>query len=122
MKSRLRTLARTLLSGFFLITGTLHFYTVDFLMRMMPPYIPYPLLVIYVSGVAELGLAIALLFPSCRLISRYVSIALLLAVFPANIHMAQHPELFPEISTAITIARLPFQLAFIAWAWFATSK
>ena len=43
-----------------------------------------------------------------------------LIVFPANLHMAMNPELFPDVSTALLYARLPLQLVFIVWAWWAT--
>ena len=47
-------------------------------------------------------------------------VLLLVAVFPANLHMALNPELFSDLSSAALYARLPFQVLFIAWAYWAT--
>ena len=47
-------------------------------------------------------------------------VVLLLAIFPANVHMALSPELFPDTSAFALYVRLPFQALFIAWAYWAT--
>jgi uncharacterized membrane protein len=49
-------------------------------------------------------------------------IALLIAVFPANVYMYQHPELFPAMKPEALLVRLPLQGVMIAWAWWATSR
>jgi uncharacterized membrane protein len=45
----------------------------------------------------------------------------LIAVFPANVQMAQHPELYADIgSTLVFYIRLPLQLVIVAWVWWVT--
>jgi uncharacterized membrane protein len=83
----------------------------------MPPYIPAPMAMVYASGVAELAGGAALMHPETRRRGGWWLIATLVAVFPANLHMALHPEEFPEVpgGRAALLARLPFQAVFIAW-------
>ncbi len=82
----------------------------------MPPYLPWHLFLVEVSGVCEIALGLLLLVPLCTRWAAWGLIALLVAVFPANLHMAVHPELYPEIPAAALWARLPLQAVLIAWA------
>jgi len=85
----------------------------------MPPYLPAHLFLIYLSGVFETALGIMLLIPKCTRLAAFGIIALLIAVFPANIYMAQHTDLFPEFSRAALYLRLPLQIVLIVWAaWY----
>jgi len=86
----------------------------------MPPYLPAHLALVYVSGVFEILGGIGVLVPRVRSMAGWGLVALLVAVFPANLHMAMHPELFPGFSSGALYARLPFQLFFLWWAWWAT--
>jgi uncharacterized membrane protein len=115
----LRHLSRYLLALFFIAAGINHFLLPDFYLRMMPPYLPASLLLVQLSGIAEIGLGL-LVITRFTLIARIGLIALLVAVFPANLHMALHPELFPEFSPTILLARLPVQLLFIGWVVWST--
>ena len=88
---------------------------------MVPASFPSPRLLVYLSGVAELAGGIGLLAPSpaVRRAAAIGIIALLIAVFPANVNMAVH-HIAPRgmhVSPAALWARLPFQALFIAWAW-----
>lgn len=58
--------------------------------------------------------------PSRRALAEWGLVLLLFAIFPANLHMALHPERFPDVPTRALYARLPFQLVFVAWALWAT--
>jgi len=111
-----------LLGLLFVAAGANHFLNPAFYVRIMPPYLPWPLELVYLSGVAEIGLGVMLLIPKTKVFAAWGLIALLIAVFPANIHMALHPEAFPEIPTAFLYARLPLQLVFLAWAWWFTRR
>lgn len=86
----------------------------------MPPYLPWHLFLVYLSGFLEMTLGVLLLFPRQRHIAAWGLIALLIAVFPANIHMAVNAELYPEYSSSALWARLPLQAILIAWAYWYT--
>ena len=112
-----RTLLRWLAAIFFIVAGIGHFVKPEMYLKIMPPYFPAPSLLVFISGVAEIAGGIGLLIRPLRRAAGWGLIALLIAVFPANIYMLQHPDLF-QISPWILWARLPFQIVFIAWVWF----
>ncbi len=110
-------ISRIILSFFFIGVGVLHFTKADLFMRVMPPYLPYPRELVYVSGIFEILGGIGVHVALTRRIAGYGLIALLVAVFPANIHMAVHGELFPELPVALLWTRLLFQPLIMAWVW-----
>ena len=116
----LKTLSRYLLSALFIAAGINHFWHTPFYVAMMPPYLPAPLALVYLSGVAEIGLGALLLFKRWQVIAGWGLIALSIAVFPANVHMALNPELFTQFSPAGLWLRLPLQAVVIAWAYWYT--
>ena len=83
---------------------------------MMPSYVPWHLAMVQISGVAEIVLGVLLLVPAATIVAAWGLIALLVAVFPANLQMALHPETFPEFSPRSLWLRLPLQGVLIAWA------
>ena len=86
---------------------------------MMPPYLPGPLTLVYLSGVCEVVLGALLFLPRFSRSAAWGLVALLIAVFPANVYMALHPEQFPEFGETGLWVRLPLQGVLIAWAyWF----
>lgn len=116
---RFKAAMHWLLGFFFVTAGANHFLNAGFYVRIMPPYLPWHLELVYLSGFLEVALGVLVLVPKCTSLAAWGLIALLIAVFPANLHMALNPELFPEFSPALLWARLPFQAVFIAWAyWF----
>lgn len=115
----LKKILRWLFGIAFILAGINHFISADFYLRMMPPVLPLPLFLIYLSGVFEIALGILLLIPRFSRLAAWGSIALLIAVFPANIYMAMNTLLFPEFSPAAQYIRLPLQFLLIALAyWF----
>jgi uncharacterized membrane protein len=72
------------------------------------------------SGVAEIGLGALMLFSRWQVLAGWGLIALSVAVFPANVHMALHPELFTQFSPTGLWRRLPLQAVVIAWAYWYT--
>ena len=99
--------------------GVYHFINPEFYLKIMPPYLPAPLFLVYLSGFFEIAFGVSLLIPRFTRFAAWGIIALLIAVYPANIYMAMNTELFPEISPAALYFRLLFQIVFIAWAfWF----
>lgn len=98
----------------FIVTGLLHFLFPDFYVRITPPELPLPLLLVYFSGLCEVACGIGLLFPRYRLRAGIATILLLVAIFPANIYMAVHSERFPEFAPIFLWLRLPVQILLIA--------
>lgn len=118
------TILRILLSLFFLIAGALHFLSPGAYMQIMPTYLPHPLLLIYLSGVCEIAGGAGVLIPRVRRLAGFGLIALLVAVFPANVHMAMNhlPLAGKTLPDWLLWLRLPLQALLIAWVWFATLK
>ncbi|HVF70513.1 MAG TPA: hypothetical protein VM940_02795 [Chthoniobacterales bacterium] len=113
--------SRTALALFFTIAGAAHFLTPGPYLAIVPPYIPWPGLVVALSGIAEFLGGLGVCFRATRFLAGWWLVALLVAIFPANIH---------ALSTGMAIgghalpawmlwARLPFQLLLIAWVWHA---
>jgi uncharacterized membrane protein len=114
-----KVVLRVLFGAFFVIAGVTHFTNRDFFTSIVPPYLPWPELLVYVSGVAEIALGVLLMVPATTRIAAWGLIALLIAVFPANIHMAMNPQLYPDTPLAALLIRLPLQGLLIAVAfWF----
>ena len=115
-----KKLALLALSAFFVVAGANHFLNPDFYVAIMPPYLPAHLGLVQVSGVFEILGGIGVLVPTVRAFSGWGLVLLLAAVFPANLHMALNPELFSELPTLALYGRLPVQVLFVAWAYWAT--
>src|SRR5262245_43713171 len=111
-----------LLAALFLVAGVLHFARPEPFVRSVPPYLPWHRELVYVSGAFEILLGGLVLVPRCTAVAAWGLVALLVAVFPANVHMALHPELFPAFSPAALWARLPVQGLLIAWAYWFTRE
>jgi uncharacterized membrane protein len=123
--SLLQRLLLWLMSAFYVAAGTMHFAVPMAYLPMMPPYLPAHLPLIYLSGLAEVGLGLAVLFPRLRPLAAWGLIALLVAIFPANIHIALHDVPVFGASEGAGIwnwVRLPFQGVLIAWAWWYTRQ
>src|SRR4051812_22314534 len=104
----------------FFIGGIAHFVLTGFEMRIVPPWIPWPRAVVWVSGGFELAGAAGLLFPSWRRRAGIGLFLLTLAVTPANVYMLQRHDLF-NIPYWILVARLPLQAALLALILWSTS-
>ncbi|MCA9707776.1 MAG: DoxX family protein [Myxococcales bacterium] len=112
-----RRILRGLLGVFLVIQGINHFAFEAFFVRAMPGWAPCPQLLVQLSGIAEIALGVAVLVPRTRILAGWGIVALLWAVFPANIQMAMHPEQWPQVSATLLWARLPLQALFVVWAW-----
>jgi uncharacterized membrane protein len=116
-----RTLFRWLLAAFFIAAGINHFRRPALYFAMIPPWLPWPALLNAISGACEVLGGIGVLLPFLRRAAGWGLIALLVAVFPANLHVALmgHMPGF-SFSRETLWLRLPFQAVFIAWiAWVA---
>jgi len=110
----LKAVIRVLLGGALVAIGILHFIRPAAFTSIVPPYLPFPLALVYISGAAEIALGVLLQFAETRRLAAWGLIALLIAVFPANVHMWLHPEQFPSLSPTALLIRLPLQLVLIA--------
>lgn len=122
---RLKRVLLWLMGIFYLVGGINHFAATDFYMPMMPPYLPWHLALVYLSGVAEIVLGVAVLVPSLRRRAAWGIILLLIAVFPANLHIALHNVPLGGRAQGLGIwnwVRLPLQAVLIAWAWWYTRE
>ncbi|MBM7118040.1 DoxX family protein [Archangium primigenium] len=111
-----------LMALLYVLIGITHFVRPDPFVKIMPPFIPFPLAMVYLSGAIEIGLGVLLLPAITRPYAAWGIIALLIAVYPANIQMAvdsyrqQNPQLW------VALARLPLQFPLIGWAWTYTRR
>jgi uncharacterized membrane protein len=102
----------------FVGAGVLHFTNPQWYERIVPPALPAKEALVAISGVAEIAGGVGLCIPATRRAAAYGLIALLIAVFPANVYMAIDPERFAKIAPPWALAaRLPLQFVVIAWMW-----
>ncbi len=121
--SRIKRALLYTMGAFYVFAGVMHFVGTDPYVRIMPSYLPWHLELVYLSGVAEILCGVGVLIPRTRVMAAWATIALLIAVFPANIHVAVNnvPMVGAEQGGGIgNWVRLPFQAVFIAWAWWYT--
>ena len=101
------------------VAGALHFVYPRAYARIVPAYLPAPLTLVYVSGVAEILGGLGLLLPQTRTLAAWGLVALFIAIFPANVNMAVHHIGFGRTPPPAWLlwARLPLQAVLIAWAY-----
>jgi uncharacterized membrane protein len=115
-----RKRSRKVLAAFFISAGVNHFVIPKTYKQIVPPGIGDPATLVRVSGVAEIAGGVGVLLSRTRRPAGFGLIALLAAVFPANIHMARNPAKFKKIPGWALYARLPLQPLMMWWAWRAT--
>ncbi len=115
-------IARVALAALFIASGTSHFVRSDFFTAIVPPWLPSPLMLVWISGFFEIVGAIGLLVPAMRRAAGIGLIALMVAVFPANLHMALHADAFPHFAPWLLWMRLPLQGVLIALAWWCSQR
>jgi uncharacterized membrane protein len=102
--------------------GIGHFLATGFFVSIVPPYIPWPLAAVYVSGVFELLGAFGLIPRVTRPWAGLGLFVLILCVTPANLWMWQHPELFPKFPPVLLSLRLVIQVFLLGVVWFSTRE
>ena len=115
VKRLLRVIAALAMVGI----GITHFTAPDGFTKIVPAWLPAPLVLVYISGIFEIAGGLGILVARVHRLAAYGLIALYIAVFPANINMAVH-DIQPaasHIPEAALWIRLPFQLVFIGLAW-----
>jgi uncharacterized membrane protein len=118
--TKLRIAGLVFITLWFLIGGIGHFTGTRFFVAIVPPYVPAPLLMVYVSGAFEIAGALGVWIPNLRRWAGLGLFVLTICVTPANIYMWQHPDLFPNISPTLLALRLPVQVLLLALIWWAT--
>ena len=117
------TRSQRALAAFFIAAGVNHFVIPRAYERIVPPPLArHRRRVVQLSGIAEIAGGAAVLAPGTRRAGGWWLIALLAAVFPANLYMARVPERFPRIPRLALYARLPLQPLMAWWAWRATRR
>jgi uncharacterized membrane protein len=114
--NQFRVVSKYVLAIFMIIAGIMHFANPAFFLKIMPPYLPLHKELVLLSGVFELVLGVLLLLPKTSRLAAWGIVALLIAVFPANLYLYQHQDILPA-SPIIHLLRLPLQGVFILWAY-----
>ena len=109
-----------IMAFFYLAAGINHFIMPRFYLKIMPPYIPWHLPLVYLSGLAEIMLGGLLLNAPLSKMAAWGIIALLVAIFPANIYHLTASKPGKGIPIWILYLRLPLQALLIYWAWWHT--
>lgn len=110
-------LSRVFLGGILVFSGINHFLMPDFYLDMMPPFLPFPLALIYFSGIIEFLFGGMLQIEKTRRLVSLGVIFLFAAIFPANIYMAMTPQNFPNVPVVLSYLRLPMQFILMYWAY-----
>ena len=106
-----------LMAFLYIIAGINHFRRPGMYIRIIPPIFKNPKLINTLSGVAEILLGVLLLFPFSKRFAAWGIIALLIAIFPANLFMFQDKKASFGLPKWILFVRLPLQIVLIYWAY-----
>ena len=114
--------ARPLMGLLYIAAGSLHFAATEVYMRIMPAYLPAHRGLVLLSGAAEIAGGLGILVPQTRSgqpgrAAAWGLVALLVAVFPANVTMIAEHARFPQVPLWAAWLRLPLQIPLIFWAW-----
>ncbi|MCY0389702.1 hypothetical protein OVY01_21390 [Robbsia sp. Bb-Pol-6] len=119
-ESLARRAGRAFVFLWFFLGGIGHFAMTHAFATIVPPSIPHPVAMVYVSGVCELLGAFGILLAPTRQLAGWGLILLTLAVTPANVYMWQHAALFPMVPPWLLLLRLPVQVALLVCIWWST--
>ncbi|MFZ5554590.1 MAG: DoxX family protein [Bacteroidota bacterium] len=108
------------MSALYILAGINHFVNPKFYLRIIPGWLPFHKAINYFSGLCEIIFAVLLWFENTKTTGAYLIIALLIAVFPANIKMYMDFKRKKHNYTWVTLIRLPLQFLLIWWAWIYT--
>ena len=124
--TRLKRPLLYVMSTGYIVAGVLHFVVPELYVQIVPPIFPAELLLVYLSGLAEIAVGIGLLLDRTRQYAAWATIALLIAIFPANIYLATHGVVIDGLpgggdpSSIVRWGRLPLQGVLILWAFWYT--
>ena len=114
---RMETVGRVTMGALYVVAGMGHFIVTRAYVRIMPDYLPAHRGIVLLSGAAEIAGGLGILVPETRRLAAWGIVVLLIAVFPANLWMVQHPDRCPSMPLWALWLRLPLQLPLIWWAW-----
>jgi uncharacterized membrane protein len=117
--SAIKAASKYLLAIFMIAAGIMHFVNPAFFLKIMPPYLPLHRELVLLSGLIESLLGVLLLIPQASRKAAWGIVALLVAVFPANIYLFQNQDILPA-PAVVHFLRLPLQGLFILWAYWHT--
>jgi len=127
LAARLKRPLLVVMSSVYVLAGVMHFVSTKTFARIVPPQLPRPTALIYLSGIAEVALGVGVLVRRTRRRSAWGLVALLIAVFPANVYMAidetmleEVPDRVRSLARAALWLRLPLQGILVGWAWWYT--
>jgi uncharacterized membrane protein len=110
------------MSALYFGAGIYHLINPDVYVKIMPAWLGWHKQLVLISGLCELSFAILLLIPKTRILASWLIIALLIAIFPANIQMMLNYQEEDNAMIWLTILRLPLQFILIWWAYIFTKK
>lgn len=105
-----------LMAGMYVLAGLLHFFKPRMYQGIIPPYLPNPRALVYISGIFEIGLGVGLLFEESRRLSAWGIMLMLLAFLPVHIYMLRS-EKFRKFPAWALWVRIPLQFLLIYWAY-----
>jgi len=114
-----------LMGPMYVVAGALHFVVPELYVQIVPPVLPARLALVYLSGIAEIAVGIGVLLPRTRRLAAWATVAVLVAVFPANVYMATAGVVVEGLpgggdpSALVRWGRLPLQAVLLLWAaWY----
>lgn len=115
----MRRIAQAFAGPVMVLLGINHFVMPQTYVAAVPGLLGAKLALVYISGAAEIAGGLGTMHTRTRRAAGWLLIATLVAIYPANVHMAIHPERYPAIpGGALTlVARLPLQILFVYWVW-----
>jgi uncharacterized membrane protein len=120
--SKKKKISLVFMAAGYVVAGLNHFINPGIYLSIMPPLLPQPLMLVYISGICEIVFGILLLPLFTRRFAAWCMILLLIAIFPANIQMAINYYRAHNPYLWITILRLPLQFILIRWAYAFTKR
>jgi len=118
---------RIALSTMLIFTGISHFFFTDGMAMMIPPFIPFKVEVVYLTGIIEIIAAIALFIPSLRILTAWLLIAFFVLILPANIYASIkqvdiQKATYDGVGLVHLWFRIPLQILFIIWTYMSSIK
>jgi uncharacterized membrane protein len=101
----------------YIVAGIMHFIKPEQYLRIMPRYLPNHKLLVYLSGIAEIGLGIAICIPQLKVVAVYGIIAMLFVFLLVHFYMLSGEKESAGIPKWILILRIPLQFGLMYWAW-----
>ena len=117
MNSKIKPFSIIIMSLFYIIAGINHFINPVWYIRIVPPILPFKIVIVYITGILEIILGSLLFFTNTRFIAGWGLVILLFAIYPANIYVALTNGEAMDTTPIIAWGRLPFQFALIALAY-----